>query len=119
MATKREMLNAIATGIVNEEVIAWAAAEIEKLDAKNEARRGKVSPKEAEKRAENLKMVEKIVAEFLGDEPMTASQIGEVAQVSPQKASALMRLAVKNGLVEKTDVKVKGKGTQKGYFVAH
>ena len=49
---------------------------------------------------------------------MTATQVGEALGVSTQKASALCRRAVKEERANVEDVKIKGKGTQKGYTVA-
>jgi predicted Rossmann fold nucleotide-binding protein DprA/Smf involved in DNA uptake len=112
MATKREMLNVIANGEMNEEVMAWAVAEIEKMNHANELRRNKVS----KKAQENAPIVEAIVAS-LTDEPQTATVIGEKVGISTQKASALLRQIVEAGNATKVDVKIKGKGTQKGYLV--
>ncbi len=109
--TKREVMNAIVNGELNDEVIAFAAHEIEKLDAANEKRRNAVS----KKALENAPLVDRIVEEILGEEPKTASDIAAVLEVSPQKASSLARRAVKEGRANVEDVKVKGKGTQKGY----
>ena len=68
MATRREMLNVIAAGEMNDEVMAWAAAEIEKMNHANELRRNKMS----KKAKENAPIVEAIVKE-LTDEPQTAT----------------------------------------------
>lgn len=107
--TKREFLNAIVEGIVTEEMSAFAADAIEKLDATNAARRAKVTAKQAE----NLVLVEKVV-EMLGDEPLTATDIAAALEVNPQKASALARMAVKQGTAISQDVKGP-KGKCKGY----
>lgn len=112
MATKREMLNVIASGIMNEEVIEWAKGQIEKMDHANELRRNKQS----KKALENAPIIEAIVKE-LSDEPQTATVIGEKVGISTQKASALLRQIVEAGNASKVDVKIKGKGTQKGYLV--
>lgn len=104
-------MNAIVNGTVTEEVVAWAAGEIEKMDAANEKRRNAVS----KKALENAPLIDRIVEEILGDEPKTASDVAAVLEVSPQKASALLRAAVKAERAHVEDVKVKGKGTQKGY----
>ena len=57
----------------------------------------------------------KAIAEVLTSEPMRASEIAETLGISTQKASALVK---KVDGVSVIDVKVKGKGTQKGYFFA-
>jgi len=112
MATRREMLNAVAAGMVNEEVAAWARDEIAKMDRANEVRRNKMS----KKAKENLPIIEAIKG-VLTDEPQTATVIGEKVNISTQKASALLRQIVNAGDATKVDVKIKGKGTQKGYLV--
>lgn len=109
--TKREILNAIVNGEINEEVKAWAGAQIEKMDAANEKRRNSVS----KKAQENAPLVKRIVGELLGEEPLTATDIAAALEVSPQKASALARRAVAEGNAVAHDIKVKGKGTMKGY----
>lgn len=109
--TKREVLNAIVNGEINEEVKAWAGAQIEKMDAANEKRRNSVS----KKAQENAPLVKRIVEELLGEEPLTATDIAAALEVSPQKASALARRAVAEGDAVAHDIKVKGKGTMKGY----
>ena len=109
--TKREMFEAIVAGEMNEELQEMAAKEIEKLDAANARRREQVS----KKAQENAPLIEKIVGEILGEEPMTATMVGEKLGVSTQKASALCRQAVRDGQADVTDVKIKGKGMQKGY----
>lgn len=112
--TKREMLNAIVAGTVNEEVIAKAAEMLEQMDHELEVRKNRQS----KKALENAPLIERIVNEILGEEVMTASMVAEVLEVTPQKASALLRAAVKDGKAVATDVKIKGKGTQKGYVLA-
>jgi len=112
--TKREFMNAIAAGTITEEAMAYAAAEIEKMNAANEARKNKPS----KKALENAPLVDKIVNEILGEEPITATVIAEALDVKVQKASALARIAVKEGRAVAVDVKIKGKGTQKGYTKA-
>lgn len=111
--TKREFLNAIATGTVNEEVIAKANELIAQMDAENAKRRERPS----KKAVENAPLIERIVNEILGEEVMTATMVGEALGVSTQKASALCRAAVKEGKAAQVDVKVKGKGVQKGYIL--
>ena len=112
--TKREFMQAVIANVDVEEVKAYAESEIAKLDEQNEKRRNSVS-KKAE---ENAKLAQQIAEEHLTDEPVTATQIGELMDISTQKASALLRKAVDMGLAVKQDVKIKGKGTQKGYTKA-
>lgn len=113
--TKREFMEAIVglatEGKIEKELGEFAQTEIEKLDAVLEKRREKVSAKQAE----NAPLMDKIY-EMLGDEPVTATVIGEMLEVSTQKASALLRKMVDEGRVAKTDVKIPKKGVQKGYI---
>lgn len=112
MATRREMLNVIAAGEMNDDVKEWAVNEIAKLDAANEKRRNKLS-----KKAEANLPIIAAIEEVLTSEPQTATVIGEKVGISTQKASGLLRKIVAEGKCEKVDVKIKGKGTQKGYLV--
>lgn len=114
MMTKRMALEAIVAEMENEDVKAWATAELEKMDAANEARKNKITPK----KQELIDAATKLAAEYFTDEPMTATQVAEVFDVKVQKASAIAREAVKLGLAAQVDVKVKGKGTVKGYIKA-
>lgn len=105
--TNREFYNAIIANEINEEVIAHAQKAIESLDARNEKRKN--SPSKAQIANEPII---KAIAEILTNEPMRASEIAEKVGISTQKASALVK---KVEGVKVTDVKVKGKGVQKGY----
>lgn len=109
--TRREFLNAIVNGEMNEELKAFAAAEREKMDLANERRRNKVS-----KKAQENAPIKEAIVKAMTDEPQTATVIGEAVGISTQKASALLRQLVDAGEVAKVDVKIKGKGTQKGYL---
>ena len=113
MMTYREMLTAIVNGEINEDVVEKATERLERLDAENEKRKNRVS----KKALENAPILEAIEA-VLTDEPKTASVIGTEVEISTQKASALLRKLVEAGKAIKTDVKVTGKGTQKGYTKA-
>ena len=112
--TKREFLTKIAAGEMNDELMEFAVAEIGKLDATNEKRKEKVS-KKAE---ENQPLIDRIVNEILGDEPVTATDVAGVLKVSVQKASNLCRTAVAQGKAIQTDVKIPKKGNMKGYTKA-
>ena len=111
--TYREMLTAIVNGELNEDVVEKAHERLERLDAENEKRKNRVS----KKAAENEPIKEAILG-VLGAEPKTATEVGGEVEISTQKASALLRQLVEAGSVVKTDVKVKGKGVQKGYTLA-
>lgn len=104
--TNREFFNAVISNEITEEVIAHATSSLEKLDARNAARKEKPSKKSLENEP-----IKARISEVLTDEPKTASEIASELELSVQKVSALLRQMD----VTVVDVKVKGKGTQKGY----
>lgn len=106
--TKREFYTTIMNGEIDEQVKLFASEELEKMDAANEKRRNTLS----KKAQENLRQ---ITDEILTEEPKTATDVAAVLEVSVQKASGLLRRLVEDGKAVKVDVKIKGKGTQKGY----
>ena len=109
--TKREFLE-IVMGLGHPEAAEFAAKELEKMDRALEKRRSK--PTKAQ--IANAPIIQQIVSEILEEKELkTASEIAEILEISVQKASAVLRQAVSEGKIEVEDVKVKGKGTQKGY----
>ena len=114
--TNREFYTNIANGTITDAEKEFALAAIAKMDATNEARKNKTSPKDAEKAAADAAVRESIFA-LLTAEPQTASDLGAQVGVSTPKATAELRKLVAEGRVEKTDVKVPKKGTVKGYFI--
>ena len=109
--TKREFYTAIKNGEIDEQVKLFASEELEKMDAVNEKRRNTLS----KKAKENEPLLQQITDEILTEEPKTATDVAAVLEVSVQKASGLLRRLVEDGKAAKVDVKIKGKGTQKGY----
>lgn len=111
--TKREFMEkVIAMG--NDELKEFAESEIAKLDARNAHR--KEMPSKKSKENEPIKAN---IIDFLNGKDFTvASEIAKGLELTTQKVSALCRQLVENGILAVTDVKVKGKGTQKGYKVA-
>lgn len=113
-------MQAVVDGEVTAEVKEFFEAEIEKMDAVNAKRR----EKNAEKSAKNMEAV-KAVAAVLTDEAKTASMLmaeleGVIERedgktLNVQYMSSIARKAVEAGLAAQVDVKVKGKGVQKGY----
>ena len=108
--TQREFYTAIVNSDLNDELKAFATEAIAKLDARNAKRAS--TPSKTQK--ENEPII-KAIAGVLTNEPMLASEIAEKCGLKVQKASAL---AKKVEGVSVCDVKVKGKGTQKGYYIA-
>ena len=108
--TQRDFYNAVIATVDNDELKTFATDAIAKLDERNAKRASK--PSKAQIANEPII---KTISEVLTDEPMLASKIAELCEISTQKASALVK---KVEGVQSVDVKVKGKGTQKGYFLA-
>lgn len=106
MMTMREAMNAVIMETKNADLAEFAVHELEKLDARNAKRASQPS-----KRAIENEPIKAKILEVLTDEPKTASEVATLVEISTQKASALLRQLD----VKVTDVKVKGKGTQKGY----
>ena len=117
--TNREFLTAIASmENAPAEVVEYATERLAKLDAANEARKGKPSKKALAKAAENAPMLDRIMTEILSDTAVTAGAVAETLGVSTPKASALLRSLVAEGKAVSADIKVTGKGTCKGYALA-
>lgn len=108
--TNREFLTAVINGTVSADEIAFATAEIAKLDARNDKRRNTLSKEQ--KANEEVKAA---ILETIDIGAMTAAEIGKALDISTQKASALCGLLVKDGKLAANDLKVKGKGTVKSY----
>ena len=91
---------------------------IARLDATNEKRKAASALKAAEKQAEKEPIREALLAVMGGeDTPMTASMLIEAAEldIKPASVPSLMRPLVEAGRVVKVDMKIPGKGTQRGY----
>ena len=86
------------------------------LDAKNSKR----AETEKAKRAETDAPLFVALNDYLAcHELVIASEVATALGISTSKASALLRKLATNGTVTVCDVKVKGKGTVKGYALAH
>ena len=124
--TNREFYTAITAenATITPEMVEHAQAQIAKLDATAEKRKGKVSAKDQEKRDANAALAKHIAETILGTEAKTATDVAEALtefageEVKVQKASYLCRLAVELGLANATEVKIPKKGTQKAYTIA-
>lgn len=107
--TNREFFTAVIAESKNADLVQFATEAIEKLDARN-ARRASTPSKT---QVANEPII-KAISELLTEEPKLASEIASALEISTQKASALVK---KIDGVKVTDVKVKGKGVQKGYSI--
>jgi hypothetical protein len=98
------------------DVVEYAEGAITKLDAINAKRKEKTDKKSLEKAAENAPLLDTLVANLTA-EPQTASDMMGLIGQNVQKTSTLLRQLVAAERASVQDVKVKGKGTQKGYTV--
>ena len=125
--TKREFFVKAAAGEMNEEMMTFAAEQLVKMDETLAKRKGKVSEREQAKRDANEALARRVVAEILGAEAKTATDIAaEMNALMPevlekpanaQKASAVMKKAMELDLAVQSEVKIPKKGTQKAYTV--
>ena len=125
--TNREVYTTIVETVANEELVEHAKAQLAKLDATAEKRKGKVSKADQEKRDANEAMALYVVQNFITAEAKTASDIAELinadatlaAQLekpaTSQKATALMKIAMAKELVSQIDIKIPKKGSVKAY----
>ena len=124
--TNREFYTAITAenATITEDMIEHAKAQLAKLDATAEKRKGKVSKADQEKREANAALATHIAKDILTAEPKTATDVAAILTaegepdaepVKVQKASYLLRLAVDMELAAVTEVKIPKKGTQKAY----
>ena len=112
--TKREFYTEISKNeTLSTEIREMAESLITKLDETNAKRAAKPS----KAAVENAPLVDQVVG-LLTTEPQTASDLAPKMELKVQKVSALLRAAVAQGRAASLDVKVKSKGTQKGYTIA-
>jgi hypothetical protein len=118
--TNREFYNAIAMNeTLSDEIRAFATEAIGKLDHTNELRKAASAKKSAEKQAEKEPVRAALIA-VIDNEPKTATMLIEAAglDIKPASVPSLLRPFVDEGSVLKVDVKVPGKGKQRGYVKA-
>ena len=100
--TRREFFQAVANNEITEEVITFAVEAIDKMDAQNIKRKEK--PTKAQ--IENAELVEKMVEMFAGQSKVLAHDIAEKMEITTSKATALCRMAVKEGKIAVDDAVV-------------
>ena len=117
--TNREFLTAIANSSLSDDLTAYAAEQIVKLDMRNAARKEKQSSKPSKTAIEN-EPIKASIMEFLSkqSEPVIACVIGEGVNITTAKASSLLTQLVKSGKVVKSEVKIPKKGKTAAYAVA-
>ena len=111
--TQREFFTTIVEGAtVTAEMEAFASHALANIDKVNESRR----ERQSKKAQENEPLLAQIETDILTVEPITASNVAAILGTSTQKATALLRALVAAGRAQVQDIKVTGKGMQKGYF---
>lgn len=111
--TARRFFTEIQTYDLPAELLDYAANEIQKLDDAAQKRREKPT-KAQQENAAIREQLHAYMVEHLSDEYFSQAELGEALSISPNKAGALARQLVKDGLAEAADIKVKG-STRKGY----
>lgn len=112
--TNREFFNAIVSANVSDELTAFAQEAIAKLDKRNEAR----SSKPSKVALANAPVKEAIVAFLAEHANAVASDIATGCEITTQKASALCRQLVEDGMLTSEEVKVPKRGKVKAYRLA-
>lgn len=110
--TNREFLQGVVEAGISADLTAYAQAEIDKMDARNEKRRN--TQTKAQKENEGFKSE---ILSAIGNGAV-ASEIAAKTGLSTQKVSALCSQMVAAGILSVEDFKVKGKGSVKRYTVA-
>ena len=116
--TNREFLTAIANStVLPTDLTDFAAEQITKLNARNEARKASSKPSKTALANEPIKAS---IMAFLSQqtEPTIACTIAEGVGISTAKASSLLRQLVESGKVVKSEVKIPKKGKTAAYAVA-
>ena len=122
--TTREFYNQIANLTnVDSALVEFATDALAKMDAQADARKAKAAEKSAAKQAEKAPIRDALLmAMDFAENPKTASMLitdaGLEETVKPASVPSLLRPLVESGIVLKVDVKITGKGTQRGYVKA-
>lgn len=111
MMTTTEFLNRIVETSTDAEMVEKANALIAARAKQTDSRKAK----SAEKKAAENEPVKAAIAEALTDEPTLAAVIAEKVEITPAKATAMLRQMVAEGRAHVTDVKVPKAGMRKAY----
>ena len=112
--TRRERLEMVIRGEINEELIADCRKELEKLDAH------RTHARENANYNENKEVEERICAalrEVSG--PVQIDELGELVgcTFARQRLTAICTNLIREGRIKSCDVKVKNKGKRKAYYI--
>ena len=110
--TFRGFYEAVVDGNVSDEVKEFAQTQIEKLNARNEARKNKETPAAKAKAEADEALRQKIVEVTEVGVNYTAKAIADVLAdgTNFQKVATVMKALVENGTFVKGETKIKGKG---------
>lgn len=111
--TARNFYTLVSNGTVNEEIKAYAAEAIRKMDEANEKKKKTMTPSQKE----NIVFKQRILDVLKDREYTVAATIAELAEISPNKASALCRQLVADGALVASEVKNEKKNKVKAYKV--
>lgn len=112
--TNREFFTAISEGKLNDELMEFAKASIEKLDSRNAARNAKPSKTQLE----NAPIKEALLTYLTENSgAYTEGQLGEALDITHNKAGSLARQLVAEGKVKQSEVKIPKVGTRKVYSI--
>lgn len=111
--TNREFYAKVIATTEDAEVKAFAEDKIAKMDERNEKRKVTQTPNQKENEILKAKFVEYIAVNGRKCAAEVATEFG----VSPSKASSLLTQAVNAGSLASEEVRVKGKGKHKEYFI--
>lgn len=117
--TQREFFENASKGALTDEMQTYATERLTALDETNEKRRETNSAKRAEKETEKAPIRAAILAVITAEPKTATTLIAEAGvEIKPQAVPSLLKAEIEAGHVLKADVKVKGKGTQRGYVLA-
>ena len=109
--TQREFFTAIVNGTINADIQAYAADAIVKLDKRNATR----ASKPTKSQQANVPLLAEIRTFLTGKENVLAAEVAAHLDVTPQKASGLLKLLVDGGEATTAEVKVPKQGKRKAY----
>lgn len=113
--TNREFYTAVSNGTINDEVKEFATEAIAKLDARNANRSAKPSKTQQENAP-----IKQALLEYLSNNEgqFTEGQLGEALGITHNKAGALARQLVAEGVATSVEVKLPKVGKRKAYAIA-
>jgi hypothetical protein len=113
--TQREFFTAIVNGTINADIQAYAADAIVKLDKRNATR----ASKPTKSQQANVPLLAEIRTFLTGKRNVLAAEVAAHLDVTPQKASGLLKLLVDGGEVAATEIKVPKQGKRKAYTLTN